>query len=98
MIEQITSDQASELDDRISPNWYIGRLLVFKVCGYDRVGMVHKYLYDGNEVTMQFLMIDTLIKQLNGSSAWMITAPSEGMRLVESWDILSIKPLMFPPN
>ena len=100
MIRQLTLAEASELDDRISPHWHTGKMLVFKVCGYDRVGMIHKYLYDYYEkkVTIQFLMIDTLLKQLDGSSAWMITAPSEEMRKVESWDILSIKPLMFPPN
>ena len=98
MTEQIALDQASELDDRISPHWYIGRLLVFKLCGYDRVGMVHKYLYDGKEVTIQFLMIDTLLKRLDGSASWAIVTPREGMRTVESWDILSIKPLMFPPD
>lgn len=60
--------------------------------------MIHRYLYDGREVTIQFLMIDTLIQKLDGSAAWAIVTPNESMRPIQSWDILSIKPLMFKPE
>lgn len=96
MIKEIDVIEASELDIRISIHWWIGRVMVLKICGFDRVAMIHRYELHESGVEIRFLMIDTLIGELSGSRAWGLFNAGSVVRAAESWDAISIQKLMFP--
>lgn len=101
MRRMISLDDACDLDPAMDIHWRPGKLLVFKVCGYDRIGMVNGYSTGdvvAPPVTIHFLMIDSILAKLDGSAAHYQAFSTRKYRKIESWDILSIHKLMFPPK
>jgi hypothetical protein len=97
----ISLDDACDLDPAMDMHWRPGALLVFKVCGFDRVGMVNGYSIGDDArapVEIHFLMIDTILVKLDGGAAHYHGPSTKNYRKIQSWDILSIHKLMFPPN
>ena len=97
-MKEITAQEASEYGCEVHINWNHGTLLVLKVCGFDRVGMVLKYLLDEerDEVCVRLLMIDTVLAYMSGSSAYATFPVSAIQGRMKSWDLLSMRTLMLP--
>ena len=101
MRRMISLNDACDLDPAMDMHWRPGVLLVFKVCGYDRIGMVNGYSVGDialPPVTIHFLMIDSILAKLDGSAAHYQGDSTRNYRKIQSWDILSIHKLMFPPK